>query len=71
MVSHITAKFGGEKHRGSGYIMVLVCHAISQNYVTKALISIMGRSSVMGKSPLRLVTILPSLVRLGTRLVKL
>ena len=35
MVIHYPAKFGGDKHRGSGDIMVLICHVISQDLLTE------------------------------------
>ena len=64
-VSHHSAKFGGHCHCGSGNIMVLVCHVISQNHVAKRC------SNIMGKSPQRLVTILSSLVAMGTLVVEI
>ena len=36
-VSHYSGKFGGHKHCGSGDIILLVCHAISQDHTTKGL----------------------------------
>ena len=45
MVNHTPAKFDGCKHRGRGDIMILVCHVISQDHVTK------GSNSIMGRSP--------------------
>ena len=33
MVSHSPDKFGGHNHRGSGDIIVLVCHVIPQDQV--------------------------------------
>ena len=37
MVTPNFAKFGGLRHCGSGDIMVLGCHVISQNHVTLGL----------------------------------
>ena len=37
MVSHHPAKFGSHSHCFSRYIIVLVCHAISQDHVIKGL----------------------------------
>ena len=34
-VSYHLAKFGGHWHSGSGDIIILVCHVISQDHVTK------------------------------------
>ena len=31
MVSHTPAKLDGDRHRGSGNIMVLVCHVMPQD----------------------------------------
>ena len=56
LVSHILAKFGGHSHRGSGDIIVLFCHAILQDHVTK------GYSNIMERNLATLVSILPSLV---------
>ena len=58
-VSHTPTKFGGHKHHCSGYIMVLVYYVISQDHVTK------GSSKFIRRSPLELVTILPSLKTIG------
>ena len=44
--------------------MLLACHLISQNHVTK------GSSNIMGRSPSRLVTILPSVVVIDAVLVE-
>ena len=63
MISHIPAKFGGHKYRGSEDIIFLVCHVISQDHVIKRY------SNVMGTSPSRVVTILSSLVAIGTVVV--
>ena len=64
MVSHIDAKFGGHRHCVSRDITVLVCCIISQDHVIKKY------TNVMGRSPLRLVTILPSLVNIETVVVE-
>ena len=45
-VSHHPVKFGGHWHCGSGDTMVLVCHVILQDHVTK------GSNNYMGRSPL-------------------
>ena len=42
--SYHAAKFGGHWHCGSGDIIVLDCHMISQNHVTKRLGNFMGRN---------------------------
>ena len=60
MVSHHPAKFSGHKLCGSGDIMVLVSPVILEGHVTK----VSGNS--LGKSPSRYITILPSLVSIGT-----
>ena len=59
MVSNTPAKFGGYRDHGSGNIMVLVCHMISQGQLSK------GSSNINGRNPSRLVTILPRLVVTG------
>ena len=64
MVSHTPIKFGDDRHRGSGDVLVFVCHMISEHLVTK-------RSRNIGRNPSRLVTILPSLVVIGTGVVKI
>ena len=46
-------------NRGNGEIMVLICHMISRDHEIK------GSSNIMGRSPSRLVLILPSLVAIG------
>ena len=51
MVSHTPAKFGGDRHRGSGDTMVLDGHVISPDHMTKG-------SSNIDNSPLSLDTIL-------------
>ena len=44
IVSYRPTKFGGHGHCGSGSIMVLVCHMILQDHVSKASGNFMGRS---------------------------
>ena len=46
LTSHQLAKFGGRRHCGSSDIVVLVCHVIMQDHVTK------GLNNSMGSSPL-------------------
>ena len=65
MLRHTSAKFFGDRHRGSGDIMALVCHAILQDHVNK------GSSNVMGRTSSRLLTILPSLVAMSTVVVEM
>ena len=43
-VCHHPAKIGGHRRCCIGEIMVLVCHVISQDHVTKELSKFMGRS---------------------------
>ena len=62
-VNYHPAMFGSHKHRGSED-MILVCHMILQDHEIK------GSSDYMGKSPPRQITILPSLVAIGTEVVK-
>ena len=64
MISYIPAKFGGHRHFCNGNVMVLVCHLFLQDHMTKG-------SSNMGRIPSRLVTITPSLVAIGTVVVKI
>ena len=64
MVSHNPAKLGAHRHHGNGDIN-LVCHVISQVSMTQR------HSNKIGKSSLRLVIVLPSLVALGTVVVKI
>ena len=61
--SHHPAKFGGQRHCGSRYKMVLVCHVILQDHVIK------GLCDFMGSSQSRSVTILLNLVAIGTLVV--
>ena len=64
MVSHTPATFGSRRCCGRGDIMVLVSHVISQDHITKG-------SNNMGRRLLRLITILLSLVAIGTVLVEI
>ena len=65
MVSHHPTKFNGQRHCSSGDKMVFVCHVTLQDHVIKAL------SNFMVKSPTKYVTILPSLVAIGTVIVEI
>ena len=65
MVSHHSAELGGQRQFGSGDIMVLVCHVILQDNVTKE------SCNFMDESPLRSVTILLSLIWIGTVVLKI
>ena len=58
-VRYHPAKFGGDSLSGSGLIMILICHLISQDHVIK------GSCGFMGGSPLWYVTTLLSLVAIG------
>ena len=64
-VSHHPATFLGHKHCGSGDIMVLVCHVISQDRMTKRW------SNIMGESTSWKVTSLPCLVVISIVVVKI
>ena len=64
-VSHHLHKFCGHRYCGSGEIMVLVCHVILEEHVIK------GWSNIMGRGKSRQVTSLPSLVAIGTVVVKI
>ena len=44
MVSNAPARLGGNMHRGSGDIMVLVCNMTSQEHVTNRSSNIMVRA---------------------------
>ena len=57
--------FCGHRYCVSGDIMVLVCHVISQDHMTKEW------GNIMGRSPLWQVTILPNLVVIGTVVVEI
>ena len=43
-VSYHPAKFVGRSYSGSGYIMFLDCHVISQNHMINRSCDLMGRS---------------------------
>ena len=62
-ISYHHAKFGSDKHCGSGDIMILVCHVISHKQVIK------GSCNFISRSPSRYVTILLCLVAIGTVVV--
>ena len=61
--SHHSAKFCGQRHCGSGDMMILVCQVMSQDHITK------GTRDLMGRKPSRKVTILPSLETIHTLVV--
>ena len=61
--SHTTAKLDGHTHHCNRDIKRSVCHVISPDHLTKRY------SNIIGRSPCRLVTILPSLVVIGTVVV--
>ena len=66
MVSYHPAKFGGHhKNCGSGDMMFLICHVISQGNLTQ------GPCDFTGWSPLRKVPSLPSLAGVGTAVVEM
>lgn len=44
IVCHHTAKFGAQRHRGSGD-MFLICHVDSKDHALKALCNFMGGSA--------------------------
>ena len=46
-MSYHPAKFGGHKHSGSRYIMVLVCHVISEDQVIKGSCNFMGEGVLL------------------------
>ena len=62
--SHHPATFGNYRYCGSGDIMVLVSHVISQEHMNKVW------SNVMSKSPLWQDTSLPKLVAIDTMVVE-
>ena len=45
---HDHVQFGGHRHGGSGYIMVLVCHVILQDLMTKVSFAFKGWEPLMG-----------------------
>ena len=55
LINQNLAKFGGERHHGNADTVILVCHVVSEDHVTRSFS--------------RLVTILPSLVAIGTVVV--
>ena len=59
-MSYYPAKFGCHRDCGSGDLMVLDCHVVLQDHVTKR------SSNFIDGSHLRQVTILPSLVSIST-----
>ena len=63
MASHHLAEFGGHRHSGSGVTMVLVCHKISQDRITKESCNFMGGTAS------QYVTTLSSLVAIGIMIV--
>ena len=65
MVSYTPVNFDGHSHGGSGDIMFLICHKISQDHGTKK------HPNIMGMSPLRLVTLLLSLMAMDTVVVEM
>ena len=65
MVTYHPAKFGGHKHGGCVDIMIWVCQVMSQDHVIK------GSYDFVDMSPSRLVTILPSLMAIGTLVVEI
>ena len=65
MVSHNPAKFGGYKQCGSKDIIVLVFHAISQDYETEA------SNKLICVSSSRQVVKLPNLRSIGTVIVEI
>ena len=55
-----TARFAGHWHNSSGDIMVLICHVTLQDHMNKLL------NDFLVRTPARYVTILPSLLAIGT-----
>ena len=64
-VSYHPANFGGHRQCGSGDIMVLVCHVISQDHL------INGSSDFVRRSTSKQVTTLQNLVAIVTLAVEL
>ena len=60
MVYHHLAKFGGHRYCISRDIMFLICNVIKQGHIIKR------SGDYNDRSPSRNVTILPSLVAIGT-----
>ena len=65
MVSLTPTKFNGHKHNRGGDLIVLLCHLITQDHMSKA------SSNIMGRSPSRLFTILTNLLVIGTVVVEI
>ena len=65
MVRNHPAKFCSEKHCGSNDIMVLICHMILQDQLTK------GSCDFMGRRLFWLVAVLPSLVAIDIVVVEI
>ena len=51
MASHTIAKLGGQRHRGSGDIMVLVRRVISQDHVIQGSYEFMGGTPHVKSTP--------------------
>ena len=64
-VSQHPAKFGDHRHSGSGDIMVLICHVISQGHVMN------WSYELKGRNPSRKATLLQSSVAIATLVVVL
>ena len=64
-VSYHPANFGGHRQCGSGDIMVLVCHVISQDHL------INGSYDFVGRSTSKQVTTLQNLAAIVTLVVEL
>ena len=65
MVCHHLTKFGGQRYCSSRDITFLVCHVIKQVHVIE------GSGNYNDRSFSRQVTILPSLVIIGTVVVEM
>ena len=63
--SHHPDKFFGHRYCGSGNVMVLICHVISQGHVIERC------GNIVARSPLWLVTNLPSFVAISIVVVKI
>ena len=64
-ISYHPAKFDGQKHCVSGCIMILVNPVILQDHVIK------GSCDFLGRGLSREITILPSLVAIGTMVAEI
>ena len=51
MVSYTLTKFGGNRHRDSGDVMVSVCHVISQNHLAEGWSNMSRSSSKVSHNP--------------------